>query len=89
MGAAKGEEQGCGGIDQQEIEGRGLQGLPARLTREAEGIMRLPIGRHGGLEERAQVSRRRGFEQAREIDLIAMVKVDELGDAHVRKILRP
>lgn len=89
MGATKGEEQRHGGIDQQKVEGGRLQRLSTGLTWEAEGIMRLPIGRHGRLEQRAQVGRRRGFEQAREIYLVAMVKVDELRDAHVGEILRP
>ena len=89
MGATKGEEQRHGGIDQQKVEGGRLQRLSSGLTWETEGIMRLPIGRHRRLEQRAQVVRRRGFEQAREIYLVAMVKVDELRDAHVGGILRP
>ena len=89
MGATKGEEQRHGGIDKQEVEGGRLQRLSTGLTWEAEGIMRLPIRRHRRLEQRAQVGRRRGFEQAREIYLVAMVKVDKLRDAHVGKILRP
>ena len=76
-------------IDQQKVEGGRLQRLSSGLTWETEGIMRLPIRRHRRLEQRAQVGRRRGFEQAREIYLVAMVKVDELCDAHVGKILRP
>ena len=89
MGATKGEEQRHGGIDQQEVEGGRLQRLSTGLTWEAEGIMRLPIRRHRCLEQRAQVGRRRGFKQAREIYLVAMIKVDELRDAHVGEILRP
>lgn len=89
MGAPKGEKQRHGGIDQQKVEGGRLQRLSSGLTWEAEGIMRLPIGRHRRLEQRTQVGRRRGFKQAREIYLVAMVKVDELRDAHVGEILRP